>query len=171
LGYETRQLTVPPNVSSFASDIYDGRLPQKVIVCQVATDAFDGSYKANPLFLKSFNLKSVSLLINNNEVVPSTPYSKVEEAFSYSRLYIEALRILGIDVNYIDFQGGNLFVAFDLRRDRHSNVVEQAEIKTEGHIRIHTEFTQDVEKPFTLVCIFEFAKALCIKSTGHVFHM
>ena len=69
-----KDITIPPGNHSLIEDrLFNGKIPNRVIIVFVDNDAFHGSYKSNPYNFKHMNISEIGLSINGQPVPYSEP--------------------------------------------------------------------------------------------------
>lgn len=139
---EVKDFSLPPNITSRNIRLSaGGRLPKSVVVAQVLTEAFVGSYKKNPFNMQHFKIGSINLKINGRRF-PQDPFSPDFEKGLISREWNNVYMNTGkwkinsgncIQRNH--FQNGITVFPFDLTPDQcnlyHTHAGQEGSIELE----------------------------------------
>lgn len=94
---QVKHLTIPANVTSQDFDgIYDGMLPDLVIVGLVADEDFAGHYNRNPFNFQTFNVNRMEMLRNGMRT-PRYSYTPNFNTNQYTKDYFQFLSQLKLD--------------------------------------------------------------------------
>ena len=82
---ECKVISLSQSVSNIHEDnIYLGRLPKRVVVGMVTSEAFNGDFEKNPYNFGTFGIRQLQLLVDG-EPVYGKPFDKIES--NYLRCY------------------------------------------------------------------------------------
>ena len=140
----------------------------------VESEAFNGALKKNPYNFQHFNVSSIGITVNGEEM----PFKPLQLSFGAAPKYIEAFSTLfsgtgkmyhntGNDISREEFPKGYAVYAFDLTPDMcgaspHFNVVQK------GNLAIDIQFTGASAAAVSLVCYGEFYNTIHIDSERNV---
>jgi hypothetical protein len=121
---EIEVMSVPPNQQTICrNNLFMSKLPKKLIVGMVENKAFNGDYKKFPYEFKRFDLSSLEVSIDGENVC-GTPlaldFSKRRYVRAYDSLFHainKSYTDFGSDITYDDFKGGFALFCFDLTAD------------------------------------------------------
>ena len=159
---QCKDITIPPGNRSLVEDrLFNGKIPDRVIVVFVDNDAFHGSYNTNPFNFKHMNISEIGLSINGQPVPYSEPLKLQFDDDGYGE-YIRAYHALftradikcsdhGNNISRTDFADGYTIFAFNLAPD--SETGEHLNLLRTGTLRLGVHFSKAVSK-MTQVLIF-----------------
>ena len=160
---EIRKIPITTNSVQFElQDLFTGRLPDKLIVMFVKTDALQGSYKKNPFNFEHFTIQNLKLTVNGNDVYQC--YSDMDfENNDYTEAFREMYNQLGngftdsgLFINKFEFGNGYTFFPFDLTADGCSNSNKHLETNDIGTINLSGNFKKKLDRNITCVVYAEF---------------
>ena len=156
---ETRIFSLSPGQYSFSLDnLFNGRIPTKLVMVMMKSEAYAGSYRLNPFNFIHNNLNYLSVDIDGQSV----PAKPLQPKFSIQggQNYISAFQALfshmwntnqGNNIARSDFPSGYSIFVFDIEPD----IEEKAEhilplIKT-GNLRVEGRFEIPSSDPVTVL--------------------
>jgi hypothetical protein len=145
-------------------------LPNIIIIGLVENEAFQGSFKSNPFNFKTFNLKSIDLIIDDKAFNIKLDYDSNSYIQAYEKL-MNGLNIFGIRGNSVsrkDFAKGNSLYFFDLRPIKSCNG-EHNLIKS-AIINIQLEFKTKTQNIINMIVLEEYENQLNIDKKSKVFY-
>ncbi len=145
-------------------------LPNIIIIGLVENEAFQGSFKSNPFNFKTFNLKSIDLIIDDKAFNIKLDYDSNSYIQAYEKL-MNGLNIFGIRGNSVsrkDFANGNSLYFFDLRPIKSCNG-EHNLIKS-AIINIQLEFKTKTQNIINMIVLEEYENQLNIDKKSKVFY-
>ena len=104
-----KDITIPPGNRSLVEErLFNGKIPNRIIVVFVDNDAFHGSYNTNPFNFKHMNISEIGLSINGQPIPYSEPLKLQFGDDGYGE-YIRAYHALftGTDIKCSD-RGNNI---------------------------------------------------------------
>ena len=122
---ECKSFIVPAENPYFTKDnIFNGLVPKSVVFGLVDSAAFNGSYTKNPFNFKHFNMSSIAVTVNGEDM----PFKPLQLSYWNSPKYLEAYTTLfsgtgkmyydvGNDISREEFANGYAIYAFDLTPD------------------------------------------------------
>ena len=165
------------NPSLRKDNVFNGLVPRSFVFGLVDGEAFSGEYKKNPFHFQHFNISSIGLTVNGEEI-PFAPMqlsfgannSRFVEAFytqfsGTGKMYYDA----GNGISRQDFSNGYAVYAFDLTPDMcgsssHFNVVQR------GNLAVDIQFARAPAAAVNLVCYGEFENVVQIDSERNVIY-
>ena len=123
-----KDITIPPGNRSLVEDrLFNGKIPNRVIVVFVDNDALHGSYCTNPFNFKRMNISEIGLSINGQPIPYSEPLKLNFGEDGYGE-YIRAYHSLftgtdikcsdrGNNISQADFADGYTIFTFNLAPD------------------------------------------------------
>ena len=93
-----KKYTIPSNSSTANfNSLFQGPLPDRVLICFVRDDAITGSYNLNPYHLDNLNINFIAMTVNG-ELFPKVPLQPNFTSEDYIREYMKLLTELGYDI-------------------------------------------------------------------------
>jgi hypothetical protein len=174
---ECKSFIVPGGNPSLRKDnLFNGLVPKTLVFGLVDGDAFNGALKKNPFNFKHFNVSSIGITVNGEEM----PFKPMKLSFGAAPQYIEAFSTMfsgtgkmyhntGNDISRSEFPNGYAVYAFDLTPDMcgastHFNVVQK------GNLAIDIQFSAAPTAAASLVCYGEFENTVHIDSERNVIY-
>ena len=167
--YVTRIHTIPAqNRNTVIENLFSDKVPSLLVVAMVSSSDYAGNYATNPYNLQHFGLRSMSLILNGQNV----PGSSIECDFSNIRksnatlykIFNDAVKRhfhntnTGIDIKELN-KGYTLFL-FDLSD---STVSERT-----GELRLTGDFTSPLSEAVTVILLGRFPAKVYINSSRNV---
>ncbi|CAH3033711.1 unnamed protein product, partial [Pocillopora meandrina] len=170
---EIRTYTLQNNHTNFeATDMFNGRVPDRVVVGLVYQDAFSGNYAYNPFNFLKFNVSSIKQIVEGEEY----PYQPLQLIAANGQLDMSGYHRL-ISANRSAYRGKCIIKPEHWGDDHHTtlymwdNVASgcadsvQLNPKQEGRVKI--AFTKTAVNSLITVIIYgEFENMMQIKPTG-----
>ena len=178
---ECKILTIPTNVPNVRQDnIFSGLIPNSFVFGLVHVDAATGHYEKNPYNFQHFNVTSVSLTANGQEIpfkqltlkYPKDDTGKIDPAKDTELDFDEAYNTLfsgtgkiysnaGLDISREDYPGGYALYAFDLTPDMcksadYFNTVQR------GSLTLALTFGDSKDHAIRMVCYGDFENVIRI---------
>ncbi len=164
------------NPSLRKDNIFNGLVPKMFVFGLVESEAFNGAFKKNPYNFQHFNMSSVGITVNGEEM----PFKPMQLSYGANPRYIEAFSTLcsgtgkmyyntGNDISREEFPKGYAIYAFDLTPDMcgaspHFNVVQK------GNLVIDIQFSRAPTVAVSLVCYGDFKNTIRIDSERNVIY-
>lgn len=173
-----KSFSIPTGNLTFTQDnVFQGQLPQRLIVGMVDNDAFNGSVKKNPFNFQNYGLNFISCYVDGKSV----PFKALTPNFE-SGLYISSYFTLfqatgrgsedsGNDISREDYPNGYTLFGFDLTPDScpgdHFNIVRNSNLRLEMHfdkplqntinVILFTETNNVIEVDKSRMVLFDFS--------------
>ena len=170
---EIRTYTLQNNHTNFeATDVFNGRVPDRVVVGLVYQDAFSGNYAYNPFNFPKFQVTSIKQMVEGEEY----PYQALELNEDNGQLDMAGYHKL-LSANCSAFRGRCMIKPEHWGHDHHTtlymwdNVASgcadsvQLNPKQEGHVKISL-IKEAVNSLVTVIIYGEFENMMQIKPTG-----
>lgn len=156
-------------------NLFLSRIPEKIIIAQVATANFIGSQKTNPYNFKPFNIQSLNLYVDN-ERLPYFDDLDFDNS-KYLEAYYLTLNNLGqtetsLEPNGIfrdNYQSGNTIFAFDLTPDHNNNNVDYT-LLHRGNVRLEMKYNKANVEPITLLIFYTLPAIIEIDKNREISH-
>ena len=161
---QCKDITIPPGNRSITEDrLFNGKIPNRVIIVFVDNDAFHGSYSTNPYNFQHMNVSEIGLSINGQPLPYSEPLKLIFND-NGSGQYIRAYHALfsGIDkcldrgnnISKTDYGKGYTIFTFNLSPD--SDIGNHFSLLKTGSLRFSAHFSKAVSKTTQLLIFGEF---------------
>ena len=167
----------PEETCPYGKDnLFNGLVPKTLVFGLVDGDAFNGALKKNLFNFKHFNVSSIGITVNGEEM----PFNPMKLSFGAAPQYIEAFSTMfsgtgkmyhntGNDISRSEFPSGYAVYAFDLTPDMcgastHFNVVQK------GNLAIDIQLSAAPAATASLVCYGEFENTVHIDSERNVIY-
>ena len=172
---ECKSFIIPAGNPSLRKDnIFNGLVPKSLVFGLVESAAFNGAYKKNPYNFQHFNVSSIGITVNGEEM----PFKSMQLSFGATHRFVEAFSTLfsgtgkmyyntGNDISREEFPKGYAVYAFDLTPDMcgsstHFNVVQR------GNLAVDIKFSAAPTNAVSLICYGEFENTIHIDSERNV---
>lgn len=156
---------VPQGQFSFiADDMFQGDVPQQLVVGVVESTAVHGSYAKNPFNFQNFNCIYAGFFVDGQST-PSEPlqpnYKSDQFIDAYQNLYWDQ-RERAISITRHDFKGGYCLYVFRPNGDTKARPEERA------HTRLELKFSEALPSTCTVIAYAKFPALMAIDDTRHV---
>jgi hypothetical protein len=157
-------------------NVFNGLVPKSFVFGLVESTAFNGAYKKNPYNFQHFNVSSVGVSVNGEDI----PFKPLQLSFGANPRFIEAfctqfsgtgkwLFNTGNDIDRTEFPNGYAVYALDLSADMcgsspHFNVVQK------GSLTVDIKFSTTPTVAVSLVCYGEFENIIQIDAERNVIY-
>ena len=160
-------------MSHIHENVYLGVLPNRVVLCFIDNDAYNGAYNKNPFNAKHNDINVIALYVDGRQV-PSKPLQPNFAEGAYVRSYLDLFASKGKafenDENAVtraDYGNGYTFFGFDLSPDLfpddgHFNIVRK------GNLRLEVHFAAALPQTVNFVVYGEFETVLEIDRNRNV---
>lgn len=170
-----KMLSIPQGNLSFTQDhVFLGQLPNRIVLCCVTNDAFNGRYNKNPFNFQHFDLNYLAVHVDG-EQIPCTPLKPKFSANggnyirAYQTLFSGTNKMYHNDGNTItreDYGGGYALYAFDLTPDL--SVGDHFSLVKHGNLRLDMHFLNPLPKTINVIIYAEFNNILEIDQSRNV---
>jgi hypothetical protein len=167
-----KKYTIPQN--SFTANfnaIYQGQLPDRVLVCFVRDDAVTGSYQLNPFNLDTYNINFMCMTVNG-ESFPKVALSPNYRNGDYIREYMVNLAEMGydtgpncLDLTPAEWTRGFHFVVFKLTPGPIGTIRTPARA---GVANLEVKFGTATPHNISMICMEQHDAALEIDKFANV---
>ena len=130
-------------------DIFQGEIPDRLVVSLVASEVYSGSLERNPFYFAHYDCNFIALYVDGRSV-PSVPYEPNYE----SKQFVSSFRSLGLDnnpFNFIskdDYNAGYTIYAFHISPYVDQNCLP---LLRKGHTRLEIKFAKPLPEAVTVV--------------------
>ena len=151
--------------------LYQGQLPDRVIVCLVRDDALTGSYQLNPFNFNHYNMNFISMTVNGDGF-PKVPLQPNYAHGDYIREYMVMLAELGydtgphaMDLTATEWTNGYHFVVFKLTPGPIGTIHSPAR---SGVANLELKFAQGTPHNISMICMEQHDATMEIDKFGNV---
>ena len=150
-------------------DIYQGEIPNHLIIGMVASASYMGSYTGNPYFFGTFNCSSVGLFLDGRST-PSTPITPNCQANDYLSGYMTLFNDNyhtdeGLLISRNDYANGYCLYKFDTCDESEH---EYGRKRRRGHTRVDITFSKALEESVTVLLFAKFPGVMEINEVRSV---
>ena len=137
-------------------DLFQGVVPNKLIVGMVSSEAFSGSYKKNPFNFQHYDCSSLGFYVDGQSY-PSHPLQPNYEADQYTECYKTLTHFRDdINISLDDYKKG--YCLYVLNIDPYFSF----NTKRRGHCRLAVKFAKPLPESVTLLVYATFPEVLSI---------
>ena len=175
---DCKVLTIPTGFSSFTPDnLFLGRIPKRLALVLVDTEAFNGTYASNPYNFKHHNLTQVDVYVDGEQIPRKPLFLKFSEAGGQN--FIAGFQSLfsgtgklsqdaGNQIDRSDYGSGYTAFCFDLSPDHCSG--DHFELTKQGNLRTELHFGQALANTVNLIIYAEFQNVIEIDASRNVLY-
>ena len=127
-----------PNTRNYTIDRpFQNHVPNKLYLCLLDMDAYNGNYKKNPLYIQSFKMTNLNVSVNNRTLynISCTPHT------NNAMLYDACIRSVGLESENLltkeMFNAGGHIICLDMVPERLSGAVN---LDVSAHLSIVMDF-------------------------------
>ena len=153
-----------------ADNLFYGKVPKTIILGMVSNDAYNASYAKNPFNFQHFNLNSLRLLLNGDEI-PFQPFTPDFATKKCLKEYMSLYQSLGdsdrtLAISYDEWLNGYTLFVFNLSPDLSNNPQFHANLM---NMRLDMKFSQALAAPITLLLHATFDANIFVNENRNVF--
>ena len=141
-------------------DIYQGKIPNRLILVIVSADAYAGDLTKNPFNFKHYNFEFICLYANGQSV----PSKALQPKFA-SNNYVEAFQTLltgmawdgkdaGLQCSRFDYAKGYTLVVFDLSSEVTDAAIQA--IRKQGNLQLEIRFASALPEAINVILYASF---------------
>ena len=139
-------------------DIYQGEVPQQLVIGFVSSEGFMGSYVRNPFEFKPYNCSFIGFYVEGR----STPWEPITPQFktnNYLSAYMTTFgndgyqQNFGHDISREDYPKGYCLFVFDICQNSCDNINPQM---AKQHTRLEVKFAEPLPEAVTLIAFAKF---------------
>lgn len=173
-----KSFTIAGTTPSLVKDnVFNGRIPKRLIVFMNKSSATNGSYTSNPFNMDLFSISSIGVYVDG-EQTPSKPLKL--NLTGDDKKYLESFQTLftgtgkyhddaGNQITRDDYHKGYGFFVFDLRPDG-CDVSEYLGLRQRGNLSLEIVFSKALTEAINLFCIGEFDNIIEIDRERNVLY-
>lgn len=168
--------SVPNGALNISQDnIFNGRIPKRIVMTMVDNDAYSGNYKKNPFNFKHNDLSFLGIYVDG-EPLPGKPLqpnfdpakglsfiSAYKSMFSGTGMMFEDL---GNDASRDEFNLGYGIFCFDLTPDLsgggHFNLIRK------GNLRLELQFAKTLPRSINIIVLAEFENVIEVDNQRNI---
>lgn len=145
------------------NNVFNGLLPDRVVIAIVDNDAYNGSYRKNPYNFKNYEVSSLAVFADSNEVPQKPLQLKYSDdggqayLLGYQSLFNGTGTMLGDHGNQIsrdDYPNGYTLYCFNLTPDLSSG--ENFSLIKKGNLRVEIQFASGLQQTVNVLLFGEF---------------
>lgn len=157
--------TMAQGQRNFSQTIFQGKVPQRIVVAMVSSDRYTGDYRLNPFYFDHFYVSNMSILVND----VSTPGRPMEMNFR-KRQYATALNSVqrvnpNILINQESFDKGYALFVFDINPNMNE---DELPLQKTGTVRLEMQFDRALPEAVQVLAYGEFLSCIQIDNTRAV---
>ena len=179
-----KALSIAPGLPNIRLDnIFSGLVPTSFVFGLVDSNAYTGEYGKNPFNFKHYDVDSVSLSVNGEEIpfkqlrlkFPNTKNNReknVDYIQAYNTLFSGTGKMfsnMGLDITRDDYPQGFTLFAFDLTPDM-CNTADYFNTVQRGTLSVDLTFEKDTPEAISMVCYSDFENIIRIDSERNVIY-
>lgn len=144
-------------------NLFQGKIPNKVILGMVLTEAYHGKTDRNPFNFQHFGLTDVCMYMNGAPyprpaIKLDAEEGKIAEAYHYFMTSINAAysRVVP-DITMEDYQNGYFLISYNMAPDQFIGSAHPANLlKAHSNIRLEMKFKKPLKENVTLLVYYEY---------------
>ena len=162
-----KSYVIGQNQNSIAIDLPWGNcIPSRLYAMIINMEAYSGTYKKNPLFLRHSDLNGISVSVNGRTVHNFS----VSLPKQFAPLYHYTLKALGLEQNHLlsydSFTTGRMIIALDLLAE---DVKEALDPEFTGNLRINMNFSKAASENQVLLLFGDTQGIIKINSSRQIY--
>ena len=168
---------IPVHVSTGQSlftlnNIFQGNVPQRIIVVFVSNEAYNGSPKKNPFNFEHCGITSINLTKNGISyphpiINADFSHAKYNEAYYHTMKSLQAPNGLGPDISMNEYGNGFTFMSYDLTTDQCGGAEKHKE-NTKANIHLAVTFNPPLTEEKICLVFYEQQINVSIDYKRHV---
>lgn len=154
-------------------DIWQGKVPSRLIVGMVKSSAYSGDFSLNPFHFEHFDVRSIGFYVNG-EPTPRPPFKLDIEECDYLQGLISLYRVTGklnentdIGITRESYKDGYTLVGFDVDPTTSADF-RYLGVPKEGHTRLDIKFKSYLKDPVTVILYATFPETVEIDEARNV---
>lgn len=166
---DLRGFNLTAGIQSFDQELFQGRLPRRVIIFGLKESQFVGGHRVNPFALQNLGMKTMQLYVNGASEPSHLLKFDWNNSLDLFRSYLYFLVSLGVDWNrdaieleYDNWKNSYPIFVFEIRQS--SDVAWSP--PEDGHIRINANF-EPLKESSKLMVLFEHERVLTVEQHGN----
>ena len=137
-----------------ADNVFNGKVPHKLIVALVASKGYNGDYKKNPFNFENFDVKDISFSVNGQNVPNEMGFHPDFTKGIYTEEYLALNGDRNGDImwfngiNLSDFEKGYAIYVFNIRSEN--------ELQKKGLTKLNISFKKELPEAVTAIVYGQF---------------
>ena len=179
-----KALSIAPGLPNVRQDnIFSGLVPTSFVFGLVDSNAYTGEYGKNPFNFKHYDVSTITLSVNGEEI----PFKQLRLKFptannirdksvdflqAYNTLFSGTGKMfsnMGLDITRDDYPEGYTLFAFDLTPDM-CNTADYFNTVQRGSLSVDITFEKDTPEAISMVCYSDFENIIRIDSERNVIY-
>ena len=150
---------------NFSQTIFQGKVPQRVVIAMVSSDRYSGDYKLNPFNFEHFNVSNMAVLVND----VSTPAHPMEMNFKKHQFATALNSVLrthpNVVIDHDSYDKGYSLFVFDINP---SMCEDELPLQKTGTVRLEMQFQEALPKAIQVLAYGEFQSLIQIDNSRSV---
>lgn len=153
-------------------DVFQGEIPQHLVVGLVSSKAYSGRYRSNPFNFQHFNCNFAAFYVDG-KLVPSTPF---EPNFATNNFISAYLSLFAgkrnesehqeLVLSRSDYSRGYCFFVFNINPSDEND--DTLPLLRKGHTRLQLKFDKALPEAVTCICYGKFPALMSIDASRNV---
>jgi hypothetical protein len=161
--------TVSSGTSIYQNDtLFYGRIPKRIVIGFVDTDAYNGSYEKNPFNFKNNDIRQIKLLRNGIEYprpALNVNFTKEQYRYAYHCLLASVQsdynrEVLNITLD--DFKAGSTFFSYDMSPDQRGSMDHGNIAYKPAQIKVQCTFGTALTNSLQMMVYYDFDTSISI---------
>ena len=169
---DIKTYSAPAGVTSFtANNLFQGRVPSRLVVGLTPEHGYSGTYQTNPLYFPHMNANYLAFTVNGVSR-PSQPFMPDFKNNKYVISYLSLYRSMGSNrkntgnyIGYNDYPAGYALHVFDVHSTEDVGVHAK---RSHGQTMLDIKFAEPLNEPATVVVYASFSGVIEIDSSRNV---
>ena len=160
-----KTFSVAANQYNFSTDdLFQGEIPQNVMVAMVPGKAYSADMSTNPYFFHHYNCNSIGFYVDGQSV-PERVLEPNFETKEYLSAYLRLSEFPGRAIDRKGFALGYTIFNFPLSKKINS---QHMDVVRKGHTRLEIGFAKKLEETIVVIVYAKFSSLLTIDATRNV---
>ena len=159
--------TMSQGQRNFSQTIFQGKVPQRVVVAMVSSDRYMGDYTLNPFNFEHFNVSNMAVLVND----VSTPARPMEMNFEKRQFATALNSVLRTHPNLLidnrSYDKGYALFVFDINP---SMVEDALPLQKTGTVRLELQMDKALSEAVQVLAYGEFQSCIQIDNSRSVMY-
>ena len=166
---DVKSFNIPAGSYSWSTDdLFQGQVPDTLIVTMTSAASYSGTYGTNPFCFKHYNVNQISFSVDG-ESLPAPPMMMDYKNGNYISAYLSTFSSTDEDQsNYIErgeYPNGNAIYVFRLNQNDDGECVS---LLKRGHTRLQIRFTEALPEAATVITYAKFPAIVHIDESRNV---
>ena len=154
---QLNNFTIAQGQRNFSETVFQGNIPDKIVVRFVRADRYNGSYALNPFKFDHYNANTMSILIND----VSMPHHPLDMNFKRGQFASALCNVLGGHPNVIidarSFNNGYGLFVFEVNQVKAGGELALQKL---GNVRLEVQFDDELPKAVQVLVYGEFQSCI-----------